>query len=156
MLGLAMGLAGDMMGANAQSQQGARDYKMAKRRRRDALAAVRRSTEMAKTGEDQFLGEYAQAPEEMGVARQALMDRQSDTLGQVGGEMDKQLAMSGVRGGRAALIKNRSLGEVAQEGIRDIDLMGYQDALNRRNAKGAFFGQKAATGQAGSTAAPSY
>lgn len=149
----ALQLAGTAMGASATGASNAQSYKQWKKKRnlilRQHEAMLGRAQGLADTGEQQFLGEYQAAPSELSAARQALLNRESESLAKASGQIGANLSRMGARGTQGLLAQNEAVGQIAQQGIQDIDLEAYQDALRRRSAKGQFFGSKAATGQAG-------
>ena len=151
-----MGMFGDAGKASGAAYEAKQKRKEARQKREDYLGMIKRASAMGAEGEEQFLGEYNQAPPELAGAREALLSGQSDTMQQASGEIGKNLAVGGVRGGQATTLQNRAVGGIANQGVQDIDMMQYEDALKRRSAKGGFFGQKGATGQSRSLTAPSY
>lgn len=55
------------------------------------------------------------------------------------------LAQQGVRGGQAAILANRALGETSRDTMRDINKLAYDEAANRQNARMNYYSQKALT-----------
>ena len=55
------------------------------------------------------------------------------------------LAQQGVRGGQAAIIANRAMGETSRDTLRDINKLAYDEAANRQNARLNYYSNKALT-----------
>ena len=60
-------------------------------------------------------------------------------------EIEATLARQGVRGGQAAILENRALGENKRDMQRDINQLVYNDAANRQNSRLNYYSQKALT-----------
>ena len=58
-------------------------------------------------------------------------------------QIEATLANQGVRGGQAAILENRALGETTRDLQRDINQNIYNEALNRQNSRLNYYGQKA-------------
>ena len=58
-------------------------------------------------------------------------------------QIEAALANQGVRGGQAAILENRALGETTRDLQRDINQNIYNEALNRQNSRLNYYGQKA-------------
>lgn len=149
-------LGGMLGGAASSGASNKRAYKIYKQRKKAYEDLINRSSDMAATGEKQFLGEYANQPTELNAARNALLNRESESLQKASSQIGANLAQVGARGTQGALAQTEAVGDIANKAIQDIDLESYQDALRRRGAKGQFFGTKAATGQSGMLTSPSF
>lgn len=57
-------------------------------------------------------------------------------------QIEAILANQGVRGGQAAILENRALGETTRDLQRDINQNIYNEALNRQNSRLNYYGQK--------------
>ena len=55
------------------------------------------------------------------------------------------LAQQGVRGGQAAILANRALGETSRDTLRDLNKLAYDEAANRQNARLNYYSNKALT-----------
>lgn len=55
------------------------------------------------------------------------------------------LAQQGVRGGQAAILANRAMGETSRDTMRDINKLAYDEAANRQQARLNYYGDKALT-----------
>ena len=55
------------------------------------------------------------------------------------------LAQQGVRGGQAAILANRAMGETSRDTLRDINKLAYDEAANRQNARLNYYSNKALT-----------
>lgn len=55
------------------------------------------------------------------------------------------LAQQGVRGGQAAILANRAMGETSRDTMRDINQLAYNDAANRQNSRLDYYSKKALT-----------
>ena len=60
-------------------------------------------------------------------------------------QINANLAMQGVRGGQAAILANRALGQTTRDTQRDINNLVYNEALNRQNSRLNYFGDKSLT-----------
>ena len=55
------------------------------------------------------------------------------------------LAQQGVRGGQAAILANRAMGETSRDTLRDINKLAYDEAANRQNSRLDYYSKKALT-----------
>lgn len=55
------------------------------------------------------------------------------------------LAQQGVRGGQAAILANRAMGETSRDTMRDINQLAYNEAANRQNSRLDYYSKKALT-----------
>lgn len=55
------------------------------------------------------------------------------------------LAQQGVRGGQAAILANRAMGETSRDTMRDINKLVYDEAANRQNSRLDYYSKKALT-----------
>ena len=60
-------------------------------------------------------------------------------------QINANLAQQGVRGGQAAILANRALGQTTREAQRDINNLAYNEAANRQNSRLNYYSQKALT-----------
>lgn len=60
-------------------------------------------------------------------------------------QINAVLAQQGVRGGQAAILANRALGQTTRDTQRDINNLVYNEALNRQNSRLNYYGDKALT-----------
>lgn len=55
------------------------------------------------------------------------------------------LAQQGVRGGQAAILANRAMGETSRDTMHDINKLVYDEAANRQKSRLNYYGDKALT-----------
>ena len=60
-------------------------------------------------------------------------------------QINANLAQQGVRGGQAAIIANRALGETTKNAQRDINNLIYDEAANRQKSRLGYFADKSLT-----------
>jgi hypothetical protein len=60
-------------------------------------------------------------------------------------QIEATMARQGVRGGQAAILENRALGEQNRDLQRDINQLAYNEAANRQQARLGYYSQKALT-----------
>lgn len=101
--------------------------------------------DMFNTAEPQYLNEAnTQLPE----LQQLMSDiAQQNTETQRGDlrRINAVLAQQGVRGGQAAILANRAMGETSRDTLRDINQLAYNEAANRQNSRLNYYSQKALT-----------
>jgi hypothetical protein len=105
-------------------------------------------TGMYAQGDDQIMNETAagMSPE----LQKVQSDIQSGTAEDIArgtGEMQKNLAQQGVRGGQAATALNRGVGTMRTTGMRDVNQMALDEANNKKAIRTAYMQNKALTGQ---------
>lgn len=95
--------------------------------------------------EPQFFEEaYTQLPELQTLAKD-IVDQNTETQRANMRQINANLANQGVRGGQAAILANRALGQTTREAQRDINNLVYNEALNRQNSRLNYFGDKSLT-----------
>lgn len=60
-------------------------------------------------------------------------------------QINANLAQQGVRGGQAAILANRALGQTTREAQRDINNLVYNEAANRQQSRLNYYSDKALT-----------
>lgn len=120
--------------------------------RQDYLNAVNRAAEGSRGGEsgflaanqapNQYLDEYSSAIKNNSTAAQELARKQ----------MAASLAQQGVRGGQAATIMGRSLGELNRNLGNDLTSLRYNDEQSRKKALQDYYSQKSLAGSQASYA----
>ena len=93
-------------------------------------------------GEGQFLDNTAQAPAEFQAVQNDIIAGQTEAQDNMNRYAAMNLARQGVRGGQAATLQNRQVGELNQNMQRDSNELMYQDARERRNQRSGYFSQK--------------
>jgi hypothetical protein len=129
-------------------------------RREDETTAYERMLEQKKSDIDRSSGIMSDAEArlfseteselpELGVLRDSILQGATKEQEMARNAMRANLAQSGVRGGQAATLLNRGTGELNQELIKDLNQLSYDEALNRRQTRSNYLGNKASTGAAG-------
>ena len=98
-----------------------------------------------RTGESEYLNEAnTQLPELQNlmndIANQSTETQQGDLR-----RINAILAQQGVRGGQAAILANRAMGETSRDTLRDINKLAYDEAANRQNSRLNYYTNKAQT-----------
>jgi len=107
----------------------------------------------SKEGEGQFLGSLNEANPAMGAYAKDIQDMGQQNIGRHQNIINQQLGRAGVKGGQAANLYGRQIGELQQGGMRDINKLAYEDAQNKMNQKSQYFANK---GQSGFNLVPKY
>lgn len=95
--------------------------------------------------EPQYLQEaYTQLPELQNLIKD-IAEQSTETQRGNLRQINANLAMQGVRGGQAAILANRALGQTTRDTQRDINNLVYNEALNRQNSRLNYFGDKSLT-----------
>lgn len=95
--------------------------------------------------EPQFQQEaYSQLPELQNLIKD-IADQNTETQRGDLRRINAVLAQQGVRGGQAAILANRAMGETTRNAQRDINNLVYNDAANRQNARLNYYSTKALT-----------
>ena len=95
--------------------------------------------------EPQYFNEaYTQLPELQNLIKD-IAEQSTETQRGNLRQINANLAMQGVRGGQAAILANRALGQTTRETQRDINNLVYNEALNRQNSRLNYFGDKSLT-----------
>lgn len=97
------------------------------------------------TGESEYLNEAnTQLPELQNlmndIAQQNTETQQGDLR-----RINAVLAQQGVRGGQAAILANRAMGETSRDTLRDINKLAYDEAANRQKSRLNYYTNKAQT-----------
>ena len=95
--------------------------------------------------EPQYFNEaYTQLPELQNLIKD-IAEQSTETQRGNLRQINANLAMQGVRGGQAAILANRALGQTTRDTQRDINNLVYNEALNRQNSRLNYFGDKSLT-----------
>ena len=96
-------------------------------------------------GEGEFLNEAnTQLPELQNLMNDIATQNTETQRGDLR-RINAVLAQQGVRGGQAAILANRALGETSRDAMRDINKLAYDDAARRQGARLNYFTNKAQT-----------
>jgi hypothetical protein len=95
--------------------------------------------------EPQFQFEANTALPELAKLQQDVIDENTDAQRANRRQIEATMARQGVRGGQAAILENRALGEQSRDVQRDINQLAYNEAANRQNARLNYYNQKALT-----------
>ena len=97
------------------------------------------------TAEPQYLDEaYKQLPELQNLIKDIAEQNTETQRGDLR-RINAVLAQQGVRGGQAAILANRAMGETSRDTMRDINKLVYDEAANRQKSRLGYFGDKALT-----------
>jgi hypothetical protein len=107
----------------------------------------------SKEGEGQFLGALNEPNQALGSYAKDIQDMGQQNIGRQQNIINQQLGRAGVKGGQAANLYGRQIGELQQNGMRDVNKLAYEDAQNRANRKSTYFANK---GQSGFNLVPKY
>ena len=107
----------------------------------------------SKEGENQFLGSLNEANPALASYAKDIQDMGTQNIGRQQNIINQQLSRAGVKGGQAANLYGRQIGELQNNGMRDINKLAYEDAQNRANQKSQYFANK---GQSGFNLVPKY
>lgn len=124
--------------------------------RRKADLASRAYQEMmarSREGEKQFLGQMEEPNKALGQYQQDVENLGNQQIGRQQNIINQQLGRANVKGGQAANLYGRQIGELQQAGMRDVNKLAYEDAMNRQNQKATYFANK---GQSGFNLVPKY
>jgi len=159
----ASSLVSQQSGANAAAQQAKAQQEQLdaenerQSRREDAYnALIGRGTKDFGEGETQFLSTYEKAPTELEQVKKDILSGGTAAMKAGSTQMQSDLASQGVRGGQASTLLARGAGEMTRGVQSDVDKQVLSEALERRQAKGGYFGQKAQRGQAATYTAPTF
>lgn len=95
--------------------------------------------------EPQFQYEANTALPELAKLQQDVIDENTEAQRANRRQIEATMARQGVRGGQAAILENRALGEQSRDVQRDINQLAYNEAANRQNARLNYYNQKALT-----------
>lgn len=87
---------------------------------------------------------YTQLPELQQLIKD-IADQTTETQRANLRQINANLAQQGVRGGQAAILANRALGQTTRDAQRDINNLAYNEAANRQNSRLNYYSQKALT-----------
>ena len=97
------------------------------------------------TAEPEFQQEaYTQLPELQNLMNDIATQNTETQRGDLR-RINAVLAQQGVRGGQAAILANRALGETSRDTLRDLNKLAYDEAANRQNARLNYYSNKALT-----------
>lgn len=100
---------------------------------------------MFNTAEPQYFDEaYTQLPELQNLIKDIATQNTETQRGDLR-RINAILAQQGVRGGQAAILANRAMGETSRDTMRDINKLAYDEAANRQNSRLNYFSNKAST-----------
>lgn len=139
-------LAGNYLGSQATAD-------VAKRGQDLTAKAYQEMMGRSKEGEGQFLGALNEPNPAMSAYAKDIQDMGQQNIGRQQNIINQQLGRAGVKGGQAANLYGRQIGELQQGGQRDINKMAYEDAQNKANQKSQYFANK---GQSGFNLVPKY
>ena len=122
---------------------------LAKMSRRDYNDLLNRAYDLYTGGEERFLEESERALPELEELKSQIQDETGEYMQDYASQLASSLAQKGIRGGQAANILARGIGDVRKQGTRDILQKSYEDAMRRSGARMGYFGGKAGTGQSG-------
>lgn len=153
-------MGGSMAGAGATAAS-SRESRRAAEERQKALkeaydAIIQRGQTDFGAGEQGFLQEAGQATPELQQMKQDILSGQAESLGQAGGEMQAQLARTGMRGGQASQALKRGIGQMGIQGQRDINQLIGGEAMQRAAERRAYQSAKAARGQSATYTTPTF
>lgn len=137
---------GNYLGAQAQADTAKRKAEMEAKGYQEMMGR-------AKEGEGQFLGALNEPNAALGAYQKDIQDLGNQQIGRQQNIINQQLGRSGVKGGQAANLYGRQIGELQQNGMRDINKLAYEDAANKANQKSTYFANK---GQSGFNLVPKY
>ena len=95
--------------------------------------------------EPQFQNEANTQLPELAKLQQDVIDQNTDAQRANRRQIEATMARQGVRGGQAAILENRALGEQSRDLQRDINQLAYNEAANRQQARLNYYNQKALT-----------
>ena len=93
--------------------------------------------------EPEFQNEANTQLPELAKLQQDIADANTEAQRANRRQIEATMARQGVRGGQAAILENRALGETSRDMQRDINQLAYDDASNRQNARLNYYQQKA-------------
>jgi len=99
-------------------------------------------------GESSLMASLDEANPELAQQEADLRSGNAKALQDTTGQISSNLARQGVRGGQAATLLGRSVGEMGTTAQKDINQMKFQDADTRAAQKRAYLASKAGRGQA--------
>ena len=98
-----------------------------------------------KTGENEYLSEAnTQLPELQNLINDIAAQNTETQRGDLR-RINAVLAQQGVRGGQAAILANRAMGETSRDTMRDINKLAYDEASRRQNSRLNYYTNKAQT-----------
>lgn len=109
--------------------------------------AIKRGEVQMGQGEKGFMSSVDTASPELGQLKQDILSGRSEAINTAGREMQSKLAQGGVRGGQAATLLNRGVGQMGIESQRDINQLMGTEAMQREAEKRAYLAAKAQRGQ---------
>lgn len=96
-------------------------------------------------GESEYLNEAnTQLPELQGLINDIAQENTETQRGDLR-RINAILAQQGVRGGQAAILANRAMGETSRDTLRDINQLAYNEAANRQKSRLNYYTNKAQT-----------
>lgn len=95
--------------------------------------------------EPQFQNEANTQLPELAQIKQDVLDENTEAQRANRRQIEATMARQGVRGGQAAILENRALGEQSRDALRNINQLAYNEAANRQNARLNYYNQKALT-----------
>lgn len=129
----------------AQEQQIAEQQAYSKWLAEKATEKESQLGEMAKTGEEQFLTETGEALPELQQSMEDIRAGATEEQQRAGQQLETALARQGVRGGQAATLQSRGIGQTNVDLSRMINEMALKEASRRRDIRAPYFAQKAQT-----------
>jgi len=103
------------------------------------------------SGEGSLLSSLNTANPEIAQQEADLRSGNAKALQDTTGQMHANLAAQGVRGGQAATLEGRAVGDMGVEAQKNINTLKYQDADTRASQLRAYMAAKAQRGQAATT-----
>lgn len=99
--------------------------------------------DMFNSAEPQYLAEANTQLPELAQLNNDILNQGTEAQRANRRQIEATLARQGVRGGQAAILENRALGETTRDLQRDINQNIYNEAANRQNSRLNYYGQKA-------------
>ena len=101
--------------------------------------------DMFNTAEPQYLNEAnTQLPELQNLMNDIATQNTETQRGDLR-RINAVLAQQGVRGGQAAILANRAMGETSRDTLRDLNKLAYDEAANRQQSRLNYYSNKAST-----------
>lgn len=156
-------LGGDIYAADAQERAAKNARELSERQFKEGLdfqkstyadklaaykAALGRGEQQYGEGESAFLSAAEAENPELAAMQSEIEKGTAKSLQQGAGQLQAELAKSGVRGGQAARLLGRGVGEMTEKGLSDITQLKYSDVAQRAAEKRAYLAAKAGRGQA--------
>lgn len=140
------GLAGGIMGGNAQSAAAELSQSQFKKRQKAYEEMLKRAQATQTAGESALTGLTSQPLSELGTMRQDILNQTNDVLNAGSRSLQANLAQAGLRGGQAGTQLARGVGSMTTQANQDLNKMIYDEATQRRLQQMAYEAAKAQAG----------